>query len=68
MGVRPLEVSLAGRDLTRIGDLVPAEAEAILDLAAELKLDPAPARAGRLARPALRACPRRARASRSPSR
>jgi ornithine carbamoyltransferase len=42
MGVRPLEVSLAGRDLTRIGDLVPAEAEAILDLAAELKLDPQP--------------------------
>ena len=42
MGVKPLEVSLAGRDLTRIGDLVPAEAEAILDLAAALKLDPQP--------------------------
>jgi ornithine carbamoyltransferase len=42
MGVKPLEVSLAGRDLTRIGDLVPAEAEAILDLAAALKRDPQP--------------------------
>jgi ornithine carbamoyltransferase len=42
MGVKPLEVTLAGRDLTRIGDLVPAEAEAILDLAAALKLDPRP--------------------------
>jgi ornithine carbamoyltransferase len=42
MGVKPLEVTLAGRDLTRIGDLVPAEAEAILDLAAALKLDPQP--------------------------
>ena len=42
MGVSPLEVTLAGRDLTRIGDLVPAEAEAILDLAAALKLDPQP--------------------------
>ena len=29
----PLEVSLAGRDLLRIGDLVPAEAEPILDTA-----------------------------------
>ena len=38
----PLDVSLAGRDLTRIGDLVPAEAEAILDLAARLKLEPEP--------------------------
>jgi ornithine carbamoyltransferase len=35
-----LTVSLAGRDLLRIGDLVPAEAEAILDLAAELRADP----------------------------
>jgi ornithine carbamoyltransferase len=33
----PLAVSLAGRDLLRIADLVPAEAEAILDLAAELR-------------------------------
>jgi ornithine carbamoyltransferase len=38
----PLPVSLAGRDLTRIADLVPAEAEAILDLAAQLKEDPEP--------------------------
>ncbi len=40
--VRPFDVALAGRDLTRIPDLVPAEAEAILDLAAELKRDPQP--------------------------
>ena len=40
--VRPFDVALAGRDLTRVGDLVPAEAEAILDLAAELKRDPRP--------------------------
>lgn len=33
----PLRVSLAGRDLLRISDLVPAEAETVLDLAAELK-------------------------------
>ena len=38
----PLPVSLTGRDLLRIGDLVPAEAEAILDLAAELKRDRSP--------------------------
>jgi ornithine carbamoyltransferase len=38
----PLAVTLAGRDLTRISDLVPAEAEAILDLAVELKLEPEP--------------------------
>jgi ornithine carbamoyltransferase len=38
----PLPVSLAGRDLTRIADLVPAEAEAILDLAAAMKLEPRP--------------------------
>jgi ornithine carbamoyltransferase len=38
----PLEVTLAGRDLTRIGDLVPAEAEAILDLAVALRIDPEP--------------------------
>jgi ornithine carbamoyltransferase len=35
-----LTVSLAGRDLLRIGDLVPAEAEAILDLAASLREGP----------------------------
>jgi len=42
----PLPVSLTGRDLLRIGDLVPAEAEAILDLAAELKRDRSPRRPG----------------------
>ena len=36
----PVSVSLAGRDLLRISDLVPAEAEQILDLAVELKADP----------------------------
>jgi ornithine carbamoyltransferase len=36
----PLSVSLAGRDLLRISDLVPAEAERILDLAVELKTNP----------------------------
>jgi len=36
----PLKVSLAGRDLLRIGDLVPAEAEAILDFAVELRANP----------------------------
>ena len=35
-----LPITLAGRDLLRISDLVPAEAEAILDLAIELKADP----------------------------
>jgi len=35
-----LTVSLAGRDVLRVADLVPAETEAVLDLAAELKLDP----------------------------
>jgi len=35
-----LTVSLAGRDLLRIGDLVPAEAEAILDLAVSLREEP----------------------------
>ncbi len=34
-----LAVSLAGRDLLRSADLVPAETEAVLDLAAELKND-----------------------------
>ena len=38
----PLPVSLAGRDLLRITDLVPAEVEAILDLADELKVDRTP--------------------------
>lgn len=33
----PAHVSLAGRDFLRIADLAPAEAEGILDLAAELK-------------------------------
>ena len=35
-----LTVSLAGRDLLRISDLVPAEADAILDLAVELRAEP----------------------------
>ncbi len=35
-----LPITLAGRDLLRISDLTPAEAEAILDLAIELKADP----------------------------
>jgi len=35
----PATVSLAGRDLLRITDLTPAEAEAILDLAVELRAD-----------------------------
>ncbi len=35
----PLPVSLSGRDLLRISDLVPAEAEAILDLAERLKAE-----------------------------
>jgi ornithine carbamoyltransferase len=36
----PLSVSLAGRDLLCISDLAPAEAEAILDRAVELRADP----------------------------
>jgi ornithine carbamoyltransferase len=36
----PLSVSLAGRDLLCIGDLVPAEAEAILDRAVALRVEP----------------------------
>ncbi len=36
----PLEISLAGRDFLRISDLVPAEAEAILDRAVELRQNP----------------------------
>ena len=35
-----LKVSLAGRDFLRSSDLAPAEAEAILDLAVELRLNP----------------------------
>jgi len=35
-----LTVSLAGRDLLRIGDLTPAEAESILDRAVEMRADP----------------------------
>jgi len=35
-----LTVSLTGRDLLRIGDLEPAEAEALLDLAVELREQP----------------------------
>ena len=38
----PLPVSLSGRDLLRITDLVPAEAEAIFDLATQLKVDRSP--------------------------
>jgi ornithine carbamoyltransferase len=38
----PLPVSLSGRDVLRITDLVPAEAEAILDHAEELKADRSP--------------------------
>jgi ornithine carbamoyltransferase len=38
----PLPVSLSGRDLLRITDLVPAEVDAILDLADELKGDRSP--------------------------
>jgi ornithine carbamoyltransferase len=36
----PLSISLAGRDLLRISDLAPSEAEQILDLALDLKADP----------------------------
>ena len=36
----PLAVDLAGRDLLRPSDFVPAESEAVLDLAAELKAGP----------------------------
>ena len=38
--LKSLDVSLAGRDLLRISDLAPAEAEAILDLAVELRAQP----------------------------
>jgi ornithine carbamoyltransferase len=43
----PLPVSLAGRDLLRVADLVPAEIEAILDLAVVLKGNRAPRLQGR---------------------
>jgi ornithine carbamoyltransferase len=43
----PLPVSLSGRDLLKVGDLVPAEVDAILDLAEELKLDRSPRLSGR---------------------
>jgi ornithine carbamoyltransferase len=36
----PLPVSLVGRDFLRVADFVPAELEAVLDLAAALKADP----------------------------
>jgi ornithine carbamoyltransferase len=36
----PFALALAGRDLLRICDLAPAEAEAILDLAVELRAEP----------------------------
>ncbi len=38
--MRPLPPSLAGRDFLRSSDLVPAEADAILDLAVELRAEP----------------------------
>ena len=43
----PLPVALAGRDLLRVGDLVPAEVEAILDLAVALRTDRVPRLPGR---------------------
>jgi ornithine carbamoyltransferase len=43
----PLPVSLSGRDLLKVADLVPAEAEAIFDLAEELKRDRTPRLPGR---------------------
>ena len=36
----PMKISLAGRDFLRSSDLVPVEAEAILDLAVDLRLNP----------------------------
>ena len=38
----PLPISLSGRDLLRIDDLVPAEIDAVLDLATVLKVDRKP--------------------------
>jgi ornithine carbamoyltransferase len=43
----PLPVSLSGRDFLRVSDLVPAEVEALLDLAVALKTDPKPRLAGK---------------------
>src|SRR5260370_3573912 len=43
----PLPVSLSGRDFLRVSDLVPAEVEALLDLAVALKSDPKPRLAGK---------------------
>jgi ornithine carbamoyltransferase len=43
----PLPISLSGRDLLRITDLVPAEVEAIFDLAEELRIDRTPRLQGR---------------------
>jgi ornithine carbamoyltransferase len=43
----PLPVSLSGRDLLRIGDLVSAEIEAVLDLAEVLKVERKPRLPGR---------------------
>ena len=43
----PLPVSLSGRDFLRVSDLVPAEVEALLDLAVALKADPKPHLAGK---------------------
>jgi ornithine carbamoyltransferase len=43
----PLPISLTGRDVLRVGDLVPAEVEAILDLAEVLKVDRTPRLTGR---------------------
>ena len=63
----PLPVSLAGRDLLRIADLVPAEIEAMLDLAVELKGDRSPRLPGRRSAWSS-ASRRRAPASRSVSR
>ena len=42
----PLQISLAGRDLLRVTDLTPAEAELVLDTAVELKHDRRPRLAG----------------------
>jgi ornithine carbamoyltransferase len=43
----PLDIALTGRDLTKVADLVPAEAESILELALELKLEPLPLAPGK---------------------
>ncbi|HWB21820.1 MAG TPA: ornithine carbamoyltransferase [Gaiellaceae bacterium] len=42
----PLPISLTGRDILRVSDLVPAEIDAILDLAAVLKVDRTPRHPG----------------------